>query len=57
MNKARKSELIKKWGPVLNSNIGAPITNSEVASVLAVIIESQVKLNPSVIPEPIDNIH
>jgi hypothetical protein len=45
VSKLTSEELRKKWAKVLESDIGTPIKSTEKASVLANIIESEVKLN------------
>ncbi len=57
MTDSRRRELIKKWAPVLETDIGVPIVNSELAAKLAIIVETQAKLNPGVIQDPSDIIH
>lgn len=46
MTNQEKRKLIRKWSKVIPCEIGAPITTQEEASKLAVILESEVKLNP-----------
>lgn len=46
MTKQEKRLLARKWSKVIPCDVGAPITTQEEASKLAVILESEVKLNP-----------
>jgi hypothetical protein len=41
----RRSKLIRKWSRALDSNIGSTIDNVKDASKVAILIESEVKLN------------
>ena len=47
MTLEESKRLAKKWGKVLEMDIGKPITDPTEAKILATIIESQVKLNKS----------
>ena len=51
MIKTQKKSLIQKWAPVLESDIGAPIRSQSEASVMATLLENQVKLNKGFLPE------
>jgi len=51
MQKSQKKSLIQKWSPVLESDIGSPIRSQSEASVLATLLENQVKLNKGFLPE------
>lgn len=51
MKKVRSKSLIQKWAPVLESDIGAPIKSQTEASILATVLENQVKLNKGFLPE------
>ena len=46
-----KKSLVQKWAPVLESNIGAPIRSQNDASVIATLLENQVKLNKGLLAE------
>lgn len=46
-----KKSLVQKWAPVLESNIGAPIRSQNDASVIATLLETQVKLNKGLLAE------
>lgn len=51
MKKSQKKSLIQKWSPVLESDIGAPIKSQTQASVIATLLENQVKLNKGFLQE------
>lgn len=51
MKQSMKKSLIQKWAPVLESDIGAPVKSQAEASVLATLLENQVKLNKGFLPE------
>jgi hypothetical protein len=51
MKKIQRKSLIQKWAPVLESDIGAPIRSQTAASVMATVLENQVKLNKGFLPE------
>jgi len=51
MKTIQKKSLVQKWAPVLESNIGAPIRSQNEASVLATLLENQVKLNKGFLAE------
>jgi len=51
MKQSQKKSLIQKWAPVLESDIGTPIKSQSEASVLATLLENQVKLNKGFLPE------
>lgn len=51
MKKVKSTSLIQKWAPVLESDIGAPIKSQTEASILATVLETQVKLNKGFLPE------
>ena len=51
MQATKKKSLIQKWAPVLESDIGSPIRSQTDASVLACLMENQVKLNKGFLPE------
>ena len=47
----QKTSLVQKWAPVLESNIGSPIKSQTEASILATLLENQVKLNKGFLAE------
>lgn len=51
MKTTQNKSLIQKWSPVLESDIGAPIRTQTEASVMATLLENQVKLNKGFLPE------
>jgi len=51
MVKTKSKSLIQKWAPVLESDIGSPIKSQSEASVMATLLENQVKLNKGFLPE------
>ena len=51
MQKTKRKSMIQKWAPVLESDIGRPIRSSADASVIAAMLENQVKLNKGFLPE------
>jgi hypothetical protein len=51
MKKVQRKSLIQKWAPVLESDIGAPIKSQTQASVMATVLENQVRLNKGFLPE------
>ena len=51
MKKIQKKSLIQKWAPVLESDIGAPVRTQAEASVLATLLENQIKLNTGYMQE------
>ena len=51
MKKIQRKSLIQKWSPVLESDIGAPIRTQAEASVLATLLENQIKLNTGYMQE------
>ena len=51
MKKIQRKSLIQKWAPVLESDIGAPIRTQAEASVLATLLENQIKLNTGYMQE------
>ena len=51
MKKTQRKSLIQKWAPVLESDIGGPVKSQSEASVLATLLENQVKLNKGFLPE------
>lgn len=51
---AQHGSLRKKWGPVIESKIGREIKDSATASVLAVCLENQFKLNKGYLPESVN---
>lgn len=54
MKKTQKKSLIQKWAPVLESDIGTPVRSQQDASVLACLLENQVKLNKGFLPESVN---
>lgn len=54
MKKTQKKSLIQKWAPVLESDIGTPVKSQQDASVLACLLENQVKLNKGFLPESVN---
>ena len=54
MKKTQKKSLIQKWGPVLESEIGSPVRSQAEASVLATLLENQIKLNKGFLPESVN---
>ena len=51
MQKIKRKSMIQKWAPVLESDIGRPIKSSADASIIAAMLENQVKLNKGFLPE------
>lgn len=51
MKKTVKKSLIQKWAPVLESDIGSPIRTQAEASVLATLLENQIRLNTGLLQE------
>jgi hypothetical protein len=51
MKQSQKKSTIQKWAPVLESDIGRPIRSQTEASVIATLLENQVKLNKGFLPE------
>ena len=51
MKKVQRKSLIQKWAPVLESDIGSPIKSQTQASVMATVLENQVRLNKGFLPE------
>jgi hypothetical protein len=51
MQTTMKKSLVQKWAPVLESNIGSPIRSQTEASILATLLENQVKLNKGFLAE------
>ena len=51
MKTMQKTSLVQKWAPVLESNIGSPIRSQTEASILATLLENQVKLNKGFLAE------
>ena len=54
MKTTMKKSLVQKWAPVLESNIGAPIRSQNDASVIATLLENQVKLNKGLLAESVN---
>lgn len=50
----KKTSLIQKWAPVLESDIGQPIRRQQDAAVLATLLENQTKLNKGYLPESVN---
>lgn len=51
MKKIQRKSLIQKWAPVLESDIGSPVRTQAEASVLATLLENQIKLNTGYMEE------
>lgn len=51
---AQHGSLRKKWGPVIESKMGSVVKDSATASVLAVCLENQFKLNKGYLPESVN---
>ena len=51
MKKMQRKSLIQKWAPVLESDIGSPVRTQAEASVLATLLENQIKLNTGYMQE------
>lgn len=51
MKKVQSKSYIKKWAPVIESDIGKPIRTQAEASVLATVLENQIKLNTGYLEE------
>jgi len=54
MQVTKKRSLIQKWAPVLESDIGAPIRSQADASVIACLLENQVRLNKGALAESVN---
>jgi hypothetical protein len=52
--KIAQSSSIARWAPVLESDIGAPIRSQAEASILATLLENQLKLNKGALPESVN---
>lgn len=50
----KKTSLIQKWAPVLESDIGQPIRRQQDAAVIATLLENQTKLNKGYLPESVN---